>query len=75
MDKDICVEKIGLVNSNDVEIGSNKTSLGKVNMLKIRTTIKFIKEKRKSDWAKDFGWVEGDVDRLIRSVEALPEDI
>ena len=25
--------------------------------------------------AKDFGWVEGDVDILIRSVKALPEEL
>ena len=32
-------------------------------------------EKRKRKWRRDFGWVEDDLDRIFRSVEALPEEL
>lgn len=42
---------------------------------KVRTTVKFMEERRKRKWIRDFGWVEGDMERMISSVDALPEDI
>ena len=41
----------------------------------IRTTVKFLKEKRKRKWTQDFSWVEDDMDRIISSIEALPEEL
>ena len=37
-----------------------------------------MKERRKQNWLMDFGWfgwVEEDIDRLVSSVEVLPEDL
>ena len=34
-----------------------------------------MRELRRTKWVKEFSWVEGDIDRLIKSVESLPEDL
>ena len=42
---------------------------------RIRTIVRFMLEKRKRKWRRDFGWVEDDLDRIFRNVEALPEEL
>ena len=42
---------------------------------KIRTTLKFMQERRRTKWVQEFSWLEDDLDRIIKSVKALPEDL
>ena len=46
-----------------------------ITELKMKTTIRFMRERRRQKWIRDYGWVENDLDRIISSVDALPEDL
>ena len=43
--------------------------------MKMKTTIRFMKERRRQKWIRDFSWVEDNLDRMISSLDALPEDL
>jgi hypothetical protein len=42
---------------------------------KCRVTIKFMKQRRRRKWERDYSWLENDLERLISSQEANPEDL
>ena len=48
---------------------------GDITGQKMRITVRYMKEKRRSKWERDFKWLERDLDRLIDSTEANPEDL
>ena len=52
-----------------------KNKSGEITGQKMKITVKYMKEKRRKKWEKDFSWLEKDLDRLIESREANPEDL
>jgi hypothetical protein len=42
---------------------------------KLRVSARFMKQRRRTKWCKDYSWVKGDLERLISSQEVLPEDL
>ena len=60
---------------NRIEEFLESKGKGELKGQKMKITIKFMKEKRRRKWERDFQWLESDLDRLIDSVEANPEDL
>ena len=57
---------------NRIEEFLESKGKGELKGQKMKITIKFMKEKRRRKWERDFQWLEGDLDRLIDSSEANP---
>jgi hypothetical protein len=60
---------------NRIEEFVMKRKSGEITCQKMKITVKYMKEKRRKKWEKDFSWLEEDLDRPIESREANPEDI
>ena len=60
---------------NRIEEFIMKRKAGEIVGQKMRITIKYMKEKRTKRWEREFAWMEDDLDRLIDSCNANPEDL
>ena len=60
---------------NRIEDFVKKKKSGEIPGQKMKITVKYMKERRRRKWERDFKWLEKDLDRLIESTEANPEDL
>jgi hypothetical protein len=42
---------------------------------KMKITLRFMKQRRRRRWRREYDWIEDDLDRLVSSRDALPEDV
>ena len=49
--------------------------MAQVQRHRLKVTVRFMQERRRRRWVREYNWVEEDLDRLITSIEALPEDL
>jgi hypothetical protein len=60
---------------NRIEDFIQRKKSGEITGQKMRITVKCMKERRRRKWERNYNWLERDLDRLIDSVEANPEDL
>ena len=60
---------------NRIEDFIQRKKSGEITGQKMRITVKCMKERRRRKWERSYSWLERDLDRLIDSVEANPEDL
>ena len=60
---------------NRIEEFIKRREKGEIKGQKMRITVKYMKEKRRKKWERNFSWLEEDLDRLIDSRDANPEDL
>ena len=75
-----CDESKEISNKNITEgdgVSTGKIERTNINkkIVKKKVTIQFMKKRRRSIWEKMHGWKNSDIDRKIKSTDALPEDI
>ena len=62
--------------NTEVEKGENKLPTSpKVDSGAVKTTINFVRTRRRLVWVQEIDWEDEDLDRLVDSTEALQEDL
>ena len=61
--------------SNRIEEFTKKRKTGEITGQKMKITVKYMREKRRKRWERDYAWLENDLDRLIDSCDVNPEDL
>ena len=60
---------------NRIEEFVRQRKSGDIEGQQMRITVRYMKERRKKRWEREYNWLEQDLDRLIDSCEVNPEDL